>query len=253
MPFLDRDGVKIAYEVHGRGPVILLSHGYSNTQKMWRGQIDALAREHTLVTWDMRGHGESDSPADPAPYSAQATMDDMAALLDATGAQQAIVGGLSLGGYMSLMFNALHPQRVRALLIISTGPGFRKDEARNAWNVTARERGERFEREGAAALQAMSPAATGGTHRSAAGLAHAARGMLTQRDATVMESLPGIRVPSLVIVGDGDTAFLQSADVMAAKIPGARKVVLAGAGHMSNIDQPRAFDDAVVSFLATLR
>lgn len=253
MPFLDRDGVKIAYEVHGQGPVILLSHGYSNTQKMWRGQIGALARGHTLVTWDMRGHGESDSPSDPSAYSTEATMGDMAALLDAVGAKQAIVGGLSLGGYMSLMFNALHPERVRALLIISTGPGFRKDAAREAWNETARGRGERFEREGDAALAAMNPAATGGTHRSAAGLAHAARGMLTQRDATVMESLPGIRVPSLVIVGDGDTAFLQSADVMAAKIPGARKVVLAGAGHMSNLDQPRAFDDAVLAFLASLR
>ena len=105
MPLLDRDGVRIHYEVRGQGPVVLLSHGYSATAQMWRGQLDALSRDHTLVTWDMRGHGQSDSPDDPAAYSAEATIDDMAAILDAVGAQQAVIVGLSLGGYMSLMFH----------------------------------------------------------------------------------------------------------------------------------------------------
>ena len=98
MPLLDRDGVRIHYEVHGKGPVVLLSHGYSATSQMWRGQIAALSKDHTLVTWDMRGHGRSDSPDDPARYSAEATIDDMAALLDAVGAERAVIGGLSLGG-----------------------------------------------------------------------------------------------------------------------------------------------------------
>ena len=61
----------------------------------------------------------------------------MAALLDAVGAEKAIVGGLSLGGYMSLAFYRAHPERVRALLIIDTGPGFKKDEAREGWNKRA--------------------------------------------------------------------------------------------------------------------
>ena len=60
MPKLDRDGVGIYYEVHGSGPVILLSHGYSATSQMWRGQIAEFTKQHTLVTWDMRGHGHSD-------------------------------------------------------------------------------------------------------------------------------------------------------------------------------------------------
>ena len=82
----------------------------------------------------MRGHGQSDYPADPAAYSEALTVADMAALLDEVGADRAIVGGLSLGGYMSLAFHRAHPQRVRALLIIDTGPGFKKDDARDAWN-----------------------------------------------------------------------------------------------------------------------
>lgn len=252
MPLLDRDGVRLYYEVHGQGPVILLSHGYSATAQMWRGQIAALSRQHTLVTWDMRGHGGSDSPDDPAAYSAEATIADMAALLDAVGAQRAIVGGLSLGGYMSLMFHARHPQRVRALLILDTGPGFRKDEAREGWNQRARETAQRFETDGPARLAALKEPLTGNTHRSAQGLAHAARGMLAQRDASVIESLPGIAVPTLVLVGAEDTPFLASAEVMSAKIPGATKVVIPAAGHAANVDQPEAFNAALTDFLSRL-
>ena len=72
------------------------------------------------------------------------------------------------------------------------------------------------------------------------------------RDATVIESLPGIRVPSLIVVGADDTPFLQSAEVMAAKIAGSQKVVIPAAGHVANIDQPQAFNDAVLAFLNTL-
>ena len=71
---LDRDGVRIHYEVHGQGPVVLLSHGYSATSQMWRGQIAALSKDHTLVTWDMRGHGQSDYPADQSAYSEELTV-----------------------------------------------------------------------------------------------------------------------------------------------------------------------------------
>ena len=71
MPKLDRDGVKIHHEVHGKGPVILLTHGYSATSHMWQGQIEALTKHNTLVIWDMRGHGRSDYPDDPSEYSAE--------------------------------------------------------------------------------------------------------------------------------------------------------------------------------------
>ena len=90
------------------------------------------------------------------------------------------------------------------------------------------------------------------THRSADGLTRAARGMLTQRDASVINALPDIRLPSLVVVGANDKPFLAAADYMAAKIPGARKAVIADAGHAANIDQPAAFNAALLSFLQTL-
>lgn len=254
MPMLQRDdGVSLYYEVHGEGPVILLTHGYSATSQMWEGQIEALSRDHKLVIWDMRGHGRSDSPDDPALYSEPATVADMAALLDEVGAERAIVGGLSLGGYMSLAFHRVHPDRVRALLIIDTGPGYKNDEARAGWNATSLKTADRYEREGLAVLESGSAERRQARHQSAKGLALAARGMLTQRDAAVISSLPEIRVPSIVIVGSEDTPFLAASDYMAARIPGARKVVIEGAGHAANIDRPETFNAALLGFLEGLR
>ena len=252
MPKIDRDGVHIHYEVHGDGPPLLLTHGYSSTSQMWQGQIEALSRKHRLVLWDMRGHGQSDYPDDPAAYSEALTVGDMAAILDTIGAKRAIIGGLSLGGYMSLAFYRAHPERARALLIIDTGPGFKKDDAREVWNKRALDTAARFEQEGLAVLKSASRERSSVSHRDANGLALAARGMLTQRDAKVMELLPDIKVPSLIVVGADDTPFLGASDYMAAKIPGAQKVVIPAAGHAVNIDQPRAFIDAVIPFLENL-
>lgn len=253
MPKLNRDGVSLYYEVHGdHGPVVLLTHGYSATSQMWAGQIEAVSKDHRLITWDMRGHGQSDSPDDPTLYSEAHTVADMAALLDEVAAEQAIVGGLSLGGYMSLAFNRVYPDRVAALLIIDTGPGYRNDEARAGWNKTSIRTAERYETEGLGLLSSGSAERRTAKHSSAQGLALAARGMLTQRDAGVITSLPDIKAPSIVIVGSEDTPFLAASDYMAAKIPGAQKAVIEGAGHAANIDRPEAFNAAMMAFLSGL-
>jgi pimeloyl-ACP methyl ester carboxylesterase len=258
MPKIDRNGVKIHYEVHdykihGDGPPLILTHGYSSTSAMWEGQVEALSRHHKLILWDMRGHGQSDYPDDPACYSEALTVGDIAALLDVIGAKKAIVGGLSLGGYMSLAFYRAHPERVSALLIIDTGPGFKKDDARAAWNKRALDTADRFDREGLEVLKSASRERSSVSHRDARGLALAARGMLTQRDARVIEVLGEIKVPALVVVGADDAPFLAASDYMAAKIPGAQKVVIPAAGHAVNIDQPQAFIAAVLPFLDRLR
>src|SRR3954465_5085040 len=117
MATLERNGVKIHYEVHGKGPAILLSHGYSSTCRMWDGQVAALKDRYQVIVWDMRGHGESDYPKDPALYSEGLTVGAMRSPIGVVGADKAIVAGLSLGGYMSLAFHASHPGRVRALML----------------------------------------------------------------------------------------------------------------------------------------
>lgn len=249
MPRLNRDGVDIYYETHGEGPALLLTHGYSATSQMWADQIDALSRNHTLIVWDMRGHGQSDSPSDDACYSEALTVADMAALLDETGFKEAVIGGLSLGGYMSLAFYCEHPQRVKGLLVIDTGPGYKNDAAREGWNKTAIERADAISNHGEKALEGGSAERASAAHLDIKGLVYAARNMLTQHTPRVIESLPDISVPAIVIAGADDEPFLAATEYMAAKIPGAEKVIIPNAGHAVNMDQPAAFNAAIVSFL----
>ena len=248
---LDRDGVRVHYEVAGSGPAVLLSHGFGASSHMFRANLPALTTGHTVVTWDQRGHAGSDSPADPDAYSVALAVADMTAILDAVGAERAVVGGHSLGGYLSLAFHLAHPDRVSALILIDTGPGYRSDDGRAKWNRMA----EAY----AADLDARGLGALGGSgelrpsvHRDAAGLAHGARRVLTQSDASVLESLPAIAVPVLVIVGEKDERFLAGASYMAGKIPDATLVVVAGAGHAPNVTHTAEFDAHVRTFLDRL-
>lgn len=251
MPTINRDGVNIYYEDHGTGPAVLLSHGYSATTRMWAGQVEALTDRYRVITWDMRGHGQSDSPDDPKAYSEAATVDDIAGILNHLGIDKAVIGGLSLGGYMSLAFNLAHPSMVRALMLFDTGPGYKNPVGREGWNVTAMKRAETFEAKGLDALGGSAEVRVS-QHRSAQGLAHAARGMLAQFDSRIIESLEHIVVPTLVLVGEKDQPFLGATDYMANKIPGCTKVMIPEAGHAANLDQPAAFNAAVEAFLASL-
>jgi pimeloyl-ACP methyl ester carboxylesterase len=249
MPTLNRKGVNIYYEVHGAGLTMLLTHGFSATSEMWKANITALSQKYRVIVWDMRGHGQSDYPEDTAAYSEALTIGDMAALLDAHGAEQAIIGGHSLGGFMTLAFHVTHPNRCKALMLFDTGPGYKKDEARTGWNKRAEAMAQTYEKKGLAAL-GRSAEVLACTHRSADGLARAARGMLAQKDARVINSLETITVPTLVLVGSKDEAYFAATDYMASKVPGAKKAVLADAGHAANIDQPEVFNRTVLDFLA---
>jgi len=256
MSKIRRGGVNIYYEFHesaggSDASTILLSHGYSATSAMWAGQITALCRAFNVITWDMRGHGRSDSPADFNLYSESLTVDDMLAILDICNVDHAIIAGLSLGGYMTLAFHASYPRRCKALMLFDTGPGYKSDTARVAWNEMAHKRAEEFEKKGLDALGRGREVSIS-KHSSAQGLCLAARGMLAQNNDRVIQSLPSIGINTLVLVGELDKPFLVPSEYMVRKIPQSSKVVLEGAGHAANIDQPEGFNSAVLSFLDSL-
>lgn len=240
MPYLQHAGVRISYDVHGAAAQpggklpLLLTHGFGSSAQMWAPNTAALSADRQVITWDMRGHGRSDSPREQAAYTQAVCLDDMAALLDACGAEGAVLGGLSLGGYLSLSFWMEHPERVAALLLCDTGPGFRNDEARQKWNDRSLATGERLEKD------------------SQLGLARAARGMLTQRDGRVIDALPWVDVPVLVVVGADDKPFRGAADYVTAKVTGAELLVIPDAGHSCNLDQPELFNARVSKFLTGL-
>ena len=251
MPIVELNGIHINYEEHGRpdGAPIQLTHAYAATLQMWNPQFEAL-RDYRVIGWDMRGHGGTDSPSNQEDYSEKLTVEDMASLLRHLGIKQAVIGGLSLGGYISLEFQLAHPEMVRALILCNTGPGYRKDEARAGWNDFSIGYAKRFEERGLDGFgRGIEIDATRQYQWSAQGIAFAGRGILTQRDANVMLNLDKIDVPALIILGADDERYKAGGDYMAAKIPNARKVVIEKAGHAVNLYQPEQFNAAVLDFL----
>ncbi|MDP4534100.1 alpha/beta hydrolase [Marinobacter salarius] len=253
MPKLIHSGVEIFYTVEGKGPAVLLTHGFCGSSAMWRAQIKALQSRYTVITWDMRGHAQSSSPKRSSAYSVALSLTDMNGILDACGVERAVIGGFSLGGLISLDFYLKYPQRVNGLLLVDTGPGFRSVEAQRKWNEGAKYWARLLETHGLGAFE-IEPQLSGtdthqAIHSSTQGLALAARGGLKRSSDHVIRSIKDISVPTLVIVGANDKPFLGAADYMARKIPGSQKVVIAGAGHASNLDQPELFNRAVKKFL----
>tara|TARA_B100001093_G_scaffold362125_1_gene346881 strand:+ start:666 stop:1367 length:702 start_codon:yes stop_codon:yes gene_type:complete len=233
MPTVNRNGVNIYFETHGDGPAIFLTHGFSDNLGIWQNQIEPLSKKNTLILWDLKGHGKTDSPEDMVHYSEEETLLDMLKILDHLNIKKASLGGFSLGGYMSLAFYRKYPNRVSSLLIIDTGPGFKNDDAREGWNKYAIKSAEKYE------------------SRNLQGIGNAARGMLTQKDDRIIKSLPDILVPTLVIVGENDKPFLSAADYMNNKIKNSKKNIIPDAGHAVNIEQPELFNSAVLEFLKT--
>ena len=247
------DGVTLAFQVHNPqapGVPLLLTHGFGATAGMWGPNIDALSVDRPVIVWDQRGHGGTDAPDDMNLYSEQIGVADMAAILDAAGADRAVIGGMSLGGYLSLAFHLVHPQRVAALVLVDTGPGYRNDEARDKWNAWVERRAQQLERGEMPAD--MSAELVQAVHEHPEGLPRAARGVMAQHDARVITSLDEITVPTLVIVGADDTDFLAGADYMHRHIANSRKVVIDDAGHAANMDQPEVFNAAVRELLDQL-
>ena len=233
-------------------PALLLTHGYTASAHMFAGNLPALSANNTVITWDVRGHGRSDYPEDPAQYSSQLAVGDMVAILDAAGVERAVIGGHSLGGYLSLRFHLLHRDRVRRPRADRHRAGLPQRHRPRRLEPDGRGLCGQLRAQGARTRSAPSDEVRRDVHRDANGLIRAARGILTQFDGQVIESLPGIAVPTLVIVGEDDTPFLDGSRYMAAKIPGAELAVIPDAAHAPNIANPTEFDRILTAFLAGL-
>lgn len=267
MPFLERLGGNLFYDdTGGDGEVLFFTHGFASSSATWDGQM-ALGSRYRLIRWDMRGHGRSDSPDDASSYSKQHQVEDMAAVLDACGVQQAVFVGHSMGAFDSLLFlltSAEGSRRVKALVLIGAGPGFAKAEARQRWNQTAEKLAKGYAAKGFEALVG-SDRSKGHSERGAkVGLAHAAKNVFGHRDddplfvrcpegpAVVVRRLPTVSVPVLLAIGERDKQYRAGSEAILAKVPNARLVTVPGAGHMAHESQPEAFNELVVEFVESL-
>ena len=244
--------------VDGDGDVtVVLTHGWGATGHMWEPQIEALSWRARVVTWDLRGHGRSECPDDPAAYSFEIALAD----LDELAGDGAVLVGHSLGGQLSIAFAQRHPDRVLGLGLLSTGPGYRDEAARDGWNGNIERQARALEKRGMEALPAGEDM-HGGFHTStmppgqgaarARALAHAIRGFVKQHDSSIMDGIPSIKVPTLVLVGAKDKGFLNAADYFERKLPNAFKVIVPDAGHGVNRHQPAAVNAALLELLDRL-
>ncbi len=255
MPKVRVNDIELNYEIHGQGYPVVFLHGFAGTVNMWHPQVPVLSRDYQFITYDARGHGQSESPPSADQYSADIVIEDLFQLLGALGIEKAVVGGLSMGGYESLRFYLRHPEAVTALILMDTGPGYRNPVRREEWNLKQEEQAKILETRGIEAYITNAPSYTPRElmlKQNPIGLAHMDRKVVAQHDPLVIESLGEIKVPTLVLVGEKDTPFLQASEYMAKVISGAQRVVIPGAGHAANQDNVEAFNNAVLSFLKNL-
>ena len=257
-------GGELAYDVQGVGEPVLFLHAFPLGMAMWEPQVRALSDDHRVVRFDARGFGGS--PPGDGLLSMEKIAGDAVALLDLLGLPQATVCGLSMGGYAAFALWRRYPERVRALVLADTRAVPDSDEAKKGRAELA----EKVRRQGPeAAADAFLPKLLGETTRRerpelvsrvhemilanpARGISDALAGLAARADATAL--LSEIRVPTLFLVGEEDGISTPAEmEGLHRQVKGSTFVKLPRAGHLANLEDPRAFNGAVRELLASLR
>jgi 3-oxoadipate enol-lactonase len=246
----------LAYEVYGGGRSLVLVHAFPFDGRMWRATAEALASQRRVIVPDLCGFGASD--LGPGVHSIANMADDVAGLLDHLGVDRAAVGGLSMGGYVSLAFAARHRARLERLILADTRATADSAQAR-AGRADALALVERagvaalVERQldgllSAGASEALRQQVRELGRQSATGVCNGIRALRDRPDRS--HELGAIACPTLVIAGREDKISpLTEMTAMAQAIPGAQLIEIAGAGHLSNLERPADFAAAVAQFL----
>ena len=260
MTLIRIDDIQMAYTDSGMGRPVVLIHGYPFNRSLWNEQVAELSHSYRVIAPDLRGFGESDASEGPATMDRMAQ--DVALLLGHLGISRAVIGGLSMGGYVALAFYKQFPSRVRALILADTRAQADTEEGKQ----TRDEQAEKALAEGMAGIaDAMLPKLlTPDTvskrpeivkrvrdmmlKTKPEGTAAALRGMAQRDDQTQL--LPQISSPALIIVGADDAITpVADSEKMHNAIAGSRFVVLENAGHVSNLERTEEFNQHLLDFL----
>jgi 3-oxoadipate enol-lactonase len=258
--FAERDGYRLHYAVSGRNhaPALLLLHPLGASLEVWAPQLPMLEPHFRVIRYDVRGHGKSDVPEGaPSPRTMADHAADAVAVLDATQTPRAHWCGLSLGGQTAMWAAVHHAGRVRRLVLANTGPHLPPPSNWDERIATALARGMGPLAEGLAGRWFTA----GFREREPETIARIvemfratqprgyAEACAALRDTDLREAIAGITAPTLVIAGAQDAATpVEHAEGMVERIPGADLLVL-DASHLSNVEQPEDFGQALVDFL----
>lgn len=260
------DGVGIEVVEQGRGPTLLLVHGFGGAKEDFADQLDVLASRHHVATFDHRGHGESDAPTEAASYTLDQLALDTLAVADAVGADQFRLLGHSMGGMVARRVVLAHPQRVEALVLMDTSPGpvpGIDGELLEMGAVIALTEGmgelkrimDAFQPLGTPAyerLLAERPGYREFNDRKWATLSAvmwATLGREIRDQPDQLTALAAVGCPTLVVVGEQDEPFLGVSRDMAETIKRADLAVIPDAGHSPQFENPSAWLGALERFL----
>src|SRR6476620_3719717 len=263
MSFIRVDDIQLAYTDAGLGQAVVLLHGYPFNRSLWNEQAAALSNSYRVITPDLRGLGESD--ASPGAATMNRMAQDVAELLDRLEISRAIIGGLSMGGYVALAFYNQFPSRVRALILADTRAQADTEEGKQ----TRFQHAEKALAEGMAGIadsmlpKLLTPETVSKRPElvkrvrdmmlktKPEGAAGALLGMAERDDQTSL--LAQITCPALILVGREDPITpVPDSEKMNREIAGSRLVVIENAAHVSNLERTEQFNDELVRFLNLL-
>jgi pimeloyl-ACP methyl ester carboxylesterase len=259
--------VELACRITGRGNPLILVHGLACGQRMWFHQRRKLSGRHTVITYDQRGHGESDAPDDATRYSGGHLARDLTGIIDALNYDKIAVVGFSMGGGPALALAAARPDRITHLILADVGSGaddaWRLDWLARRWVDFAERTGwdellpdmlrseffksyansrPLFRRHMAALIRAT----------PLVGLRHTLSQVLGRRRSLfrMRHALQAMKVPTLIMLGQHDYICRNAARLLSENIPGAVLHRIEEAGHMSPLERPDQFNDTLTAFLA---
>jgi pimeloyl-ACP methyl ester carboxylesterase len=257
------NGITIDYQDEGEGTAVIFLHAFALNQTMWQAQVALLKKRFRCITLDLRGFGDSTVVDEPSLMSQMA--EDVRELQKRLALDKAVLVGLSMGGYIAFAFYRNYPEAVTALVLADTRATADTEEAKaNRWRSA-----DKALREGASAIaDETTPKLLGDTSlntrpdvvrkvhgiqasNSPTGIAAAQRGMAARLDST--DVLAKIEVPTLVIVGEEDKLTpLAEAEVIHRGIRNSKLAVIEHSGHLSNMETPEEFNQALLDFLESL-
>ena len=266
MPKAIIDGVAIYYESHGDGLPLVLCHEFAGDYRSWKQQVSYLSHSYRVITYNARGYPPSDVPDDLEAYSQERAVEDLKGLLDHLQIRSAHIGGLSMGGAVTLHFGIRYPHMARSLIVAGAGTGSVDPET---FRQTANRFAEQMETHG---MQSMADYAKGPTRiqlfekdpvgwerfagqflsHSATGSALMFRGFQARRRPVFdhESELRALDVPTLILVGDEDDPCLEPSVFMKRCIRRSGLVVFPRSGHAINLEEPDLFNRTVAEFLS---